>query len=290
MKPRIGFIGLGLMGAPMCKRFLKAGYKVTVWGRHAKRCAPLVKAGAKQAATPAELAVASDVVITIVTAPRDVGEVLFAKNGVVDGAHDGLTVIDMSTIGRQAARGISDGLADYGIEFMDAPVTGSVPSAEAGTLVIIAGGSKKMFKRCEKILKVMGMPHLMGDTGSGQLVKTMQNMIGASELCALGEALALCESYGVPRKRAGDLLSLTGVASPLIKMKIPSMVKEKYPTLFSLANMLKDLKLGQLEARRAGLKLRVGRAAETSYVLANDMGLSHQDFAAVAKVSQRKKR
>lgn len=288
MKPRIGFVGLGLMGAPMCKRLLKAGYKVTLWGRSDRRCTPLVRVGGHQAKTPAELAAMCDVVITVVTAPKDVGEVLFGKNGIVDGAHEGLTVIDMSTIGRQAAVGISSGLADYGIDFMDAPVTGSTPAAEAGTLIIIAGGPKRIFKRYEKILKVMGTPHHMGDTGAGQLVKTMQNMMGAAELSVLGEALALCEAYGLPRKRVGDLLALTGVASPLIKMKIPSMVKQSYPTLFSLENMLKDLKLGQLEARRSGLKLRVGRAAETAYVLASEMGLGQQDFAAVAKVPKRR--
>lgn len=288
MKPRIGFIGLGLMGAPMCKRLIKAGYKVTVWGRSAKRCQSIVRAGARLARTPSELAAMCDVVITMVTGPRDVGEVLFGKNGVVDGAHDGLTVMDMSTIGRQAAVGIANGLKDYGIDFIDAPVTGSTPAAEAGSLIIIAGGPVGVFKSCEKILRVMGTPHHMGDTGLGQLVKTMQNMIGATELCVLGESLALCEAYGLPRKRVGELLVQTSVASPLIKMKIPAMAAQKYPTLFSLANMFKDLRLGQQEARRVGLNLRVGRAAETVYALANEAGLGRQDFAAVAAVARKK--
>lgn len=284
MKPRIGFAGLGLMGAPMCKRLIKAGYPVAVWNRTTSRCKPFAKLKAIVAKTPSELAAQSDVVITMVTGPRDVGEVLFGRHGVVDGAHEGLTVMDMSTIGRQAAVGIADALKDYGVDFLDAPVTGSTPAAEAGTLIIIVGGPKPVFNRCEKILKEMGVPHYMGETGLGQLVKLTQNMIGAAELCVLGEALTLCEAYGLPAKRAAALLAQTGVASPLIKMKLPAMVAQKYPTLFSLANMLKDLKLGQQEARRAGLKLRVGRAAETVYILADDAGWRELDFAAVRKV------
>lgn len=284
MKPRIGFIGLGLMGAPMCRRLMQAGYPVAVWNRTTRRCAPLVRAGAKQERTPSELAAASDIVITMVTGPRDVGAVLFGRHGVVDGAHRGLTVIDMSTIGRQAAVGIADALADYGIDFLDAPVTGSTPSALAGTLIIMVGGPLRVFKRCEKILKIMGTPHHLGGTGMGQLIKLAQNMIGAAEVSVLGEALALCEAHGLSARRAAEVLVTTGVAAPLIKMKIPPIVKRSHPTLFSLSNMLKDLKLGQQEARSKGLKLRVGRAAETVHALAVAKGWAKKDYAVVAEV------
>lgn len=284
MKPRIGWIGLGLMGAPMCRRLIAARYKVVVWNRTATKCKSLLRAGAELARTPSELAAMSDIVFTMVTGPRDVGEVLFGQHGVVDGAHAGLTVIDMSTIGRQAAVGIANALKDYGIHFLDAPVTGSTPAAEAGTLIIMVGGDPKIFKRHEKILNGMGTPHYMGKTGMGQLIKLAQNMIGAAEVSVLGEALTLCEAYGLSAKRAGEILTTTGVASPLIKMKIPPMVKRKHPTLFSLANMLKDLKLGQQEARRAGLNLRVGRAAETVHVLAADAGWAQKDYAVVAEI------
>lgn len=290
MKPRIGFIGLGLMGAPMCKRLIKAGYKVTVWNRTPRRAQAFAKLKAAVAKTPSELAAQSDVVITMVTGPRDVGEVLFGRHGVVDGAHDGLTVIDMSTIGRQAAVGIADALKDYGVAFLDAPVTGSTPAAEAGTLIIMAGGDPKIFKRHEKILSVMGKPNYMGKTGMGQLIKLAQNMIGAAEVSVLGEALALCEAYGLSAQKVAEVLPQTAVASPLIKMKLPVMTARHYKTLFSLANMHKDLKLGQQEARRAGLKLRVGRAAETVHGLAMDAGHAQKDYSVVREVARRKKR
>lgn len=287
MKPRIGFIGLGLMGAPMCKRLLKAGYNVTVWSRTASRSKPLLKAGAVLAKTPAELAARSDVVITMVTGPKDVGEVLFGRNGVVDGAHRDLTVIDMSTIGRQAAVGVADALKDYDIDFLDSPVTGSVPSAESGTLVIMVGGEKRVFKRCEKILKVMGTPHHMGGTGMGQIIKVSQNMIGAAQISVLGEALALCEAYGLSARKVAEVMPSMAIASPLIKMKLPVMAARNYKTLFSLANMTKDLKLGQLEARRAGLKLRVGKSAETVHGLAMKRGHAQKDFSIVCEIPQK---
>lgn len=288
MKPRIGFVGLGLMGAPMCKRLIKAGYKVTIWGRTASRCKPLAKAGARVAKTPAELAAQSDVIITMVTGPKDVGEVLFGRHGVVDGAHKNLTVIDMSTIGRQAAIGVADALKDYDIDFLDAPVTGSVPSAESGTLVIMVGGEKRVFNRCEKILKVMGTPHYMGGTGMGQIIKVSQNMIGAAQIGVLGEALALCEAYGLPARRVAEVMPHMAIASPLIKMKLPVMAARNYKTLFSLANMTKDLKLGQQEARRAGLKLRVGKSAETVLCLAMKKGDAKKDFSVVREIPRKK--
>ncbi len=287
MKPRIGFIGLGLMGAPMCKRLINAGYKVTVWNRTTSRCKPLAKLKAVVAKTPAELAAQSDVVITMVTGPKDVGEVIFGRNGVVDGAHNGLTVIDMSTIGRQAAVGVADALKDYGVDFLDAPVTGSTPAAEAGTLIIMVGGESRVFKRCEKILKVMGAPHYMGLSGMGQLIKLAQNMIGAAEISVLGEALALCAAYGLSAKKVAEVLPQTAVAAPLIKMKLPVMASRNYKTLFSLSNMHKDLKLGQQEARRAGLNLRVGRAAETVHSLAMNSGHRAKDYSVVAEVAKK---
>lgn len=289
IKPRIGFIGLGLMGAPMCKRLITAGYTVTVWGRSAARGKPLVKAGAALAKTPADLAARSDIVITMVTGPKDVGEVLFGKNGVVDGAHKGLTVMDMSTIGRQAAVGISKALAEYDIDFLDAPVTGSVPFAEAGTLVIMVGGEKRVFNRCEKILKVMGTPHHMGGAGMGQIIKVSQNMIGAAQLCVLGEAFALCEAYGLSPRKLVEVMPQMAIASPLIKMKLPVMAARNYKTLFSLANMTKDLKLGQLEARRAGLNLRVGKSAERVHDLAMRQGGAQKDFSVVREIPIRRK-
>lgn len=290
MKPRIGFIGLGLMGAPMCRRLLRAGYRVTVWNRTAARCRPLLRAGATQARTPSELAAQSDIVITMVTGPRDVGAMLFGRHGVVDGAHRGLTVIDMSTIGRQAAVGISEALAGYGIDFLDAPVTGSTPAAEAGTLIIMVGGPKSVFRRYEKVLRAMGTPHTIGGTGMGQLIKLALNVMAGVEVAVLGEAVALCEAYGLSPKKLAEILQHVFVASPLIKMKILPMMSHNYKTLFSLANMHKDLKLGQLEARRAKLNLRVGRAAETVHGLAIDAGHATKDYSVVREVARRKKR
>lgn len=289
MKPRIGFIGLGLMGAPMCKRLIKAGYKVTVWNRTPRRAQPFAKLKAAVAKTPSELAAQSDVVITMVTGPRDVGEVLFGRHGVVDGAHDGLTVIDMSTIGRQAAVGIADALKDYGIDFLDAPVTGSTPAAETGTLMIMVGGETRVLKRCDKILRAMGTPYHIGDTGSGQLIKVALNMMAAAEVAALGETLVLCQAYQIPNQTIMQVVEKSFATSPLMKMKMPVMLAQNYKTLFSLSNMAKDLKLAHLEARHKGLALRVGRAAETVHGLAMDAGHAQKDYSVVREIPCRKR-
>src|SRR5258708_1687032 len=149
---KVGFIGLGLMGSPMAKNILKQKFPLTVYNRHLEKTRELEKLGAKIAKSPQEVAANSDVVITMVIGPKEVEEVLLGKDGVVEGAKKGLVVIDMSTIGPKAAVKTFFTLGKRGIEFLDAPVTGSTPKAITGELTIFIGGKETVYKQVKPVL------------------------------------------------------------------------------------------------------------------------------------------
>src|SRR5207249_3629891 len=163
---RVGFVGMGLMGLPMAQRVLEGGYQLTVFNRTAEKARPLVEAGATQAGSPAEVAAASDVVVTVVTDTPDVVQVVTADGGLLAGAHEGLTWIDMSTISPNATRELGALVAARGVETLDAPVSGGPPGAAAGTLAIMVGGPQDVYEACLPILQSMGsvITH-MGELG-----------------------------------------------------------------------------------------------------------------------------
>ena len=213
-KLKIGFIGLGLMGNPMSKNILKKGFEVSVFNRSAKRLSEFKKLGVSIFKTPKELAANSDVVITMITGQKDVEEVLFGKDGVVKGAKRDLVVIDMSTIGVKSAKNISKKLKKYGIEFIDAPVTGSVVRATSGELTIFIGGDEKVYAKVKPVLSAMGTNlQYMGPSGSGQAIKLINNAIIASQLTALAEGMILADTLKLSRKKVAEVLSTTPLAS-----------------------------------------------------------------------------
>ena len=175
---KIGFIGLGIMGRPMALNLVKAGHQVTVWARRAESMAPLVEAGATGAASPAEVAKAAEVVISMVADAPDVAEVMLGANGVVHGAQPGLVAVDMSTIAPAAARRIGQDLAAAGIDFIDAPVSGGEVGAIAGSLSIMAGGSAAAFAKAQPALACMGKNVIhVGDSGAGQVTKAANQIV-----------------------------------------------------------------------------------------------------------------
>lgn len=195
---KIGFIGLGVMGSAMAGNLLRAGYELHVWARRPETLAPLLAAGARARLTPAELASRCEVVITMVTATRDVEEVLTGPGGVVEGAARGTVVIDMSTIAPEGARRLASALAERGILMLDAPVSGGPAGARNATLTIMVGGGEEVLSRVRPILDALGrqIVHL-GGHGAGQVAKAcaqlalLVNAEGAAEALALGTALGL---------------------------------------------------------------------------------------------------
>ena len=191
-KPRVGFIGLGLMGKPMASHLLQNGFTVTVFNRSKGSVNELVSKGAKAAASPSALAKESDVIIDMVTDTPDVEEVLLRKNGVIESARRGMIVIDMSTNSPETATVVSAELEKKGVEFLDAPVTGGDKGAREATLTIMVGGKKEVFDKILPIFQAMGKEIVyMGPVGSGQATKLCNQAAVALHTLATCEALLL---------------------------------------------------------------------------------------------------
>src|SRR3989338_5504969 len=288
-KLKVGFIGLGLMGKPMALNIHKKGFPLAVYNRSPKRLADFKKLGIYTYSSPAELAKNSDVVITMITAPKDVKEVALGKNGIAESGNKNLGHIDMSTIGPSAAKEVAKGLAKKGIDFIDAPVTGSTDRAKTGELVIFVGGDKKVFEIVKPVLEAMGteLPY-MGPVGSGQAIKLVNNLIGGETIAVLGEAFMLGLSLGLTKKQIYEALKNTFSISPNMKNKMPMIVSGKYPVMFSVANMRKDLKLGLTE-KAVDTPLPILKTAEAIYKKTMDKGWGEEDIAATFKIISQKK-
>lgn len=299
-KLKVGFIGLGLMGKPMALNIHKRGFPLSVYNRSPKRLEDFKKLGVTICSSPAEVAKNSDVVITMVTAPKDVKEVMLGASGVARGASKGLIAIDMSTIGPSAAKEIAKSLKKYGVEFIDAPVTGSTDRAKTGELVIFVGGDKqslpsagaegkKIFEKVKPVLEAMGTEiHYMGPVGSGQAIKLVNNLIGGETIAVLGEAFMLGQSLGLTKKQIHEALKNTFSISPNMRAKMPMLEKGEYPVMFSVSNMRKDLKLALTE-KDSSTPLPLLKTTEAIYKKTMDEGWADEDIAATFKIISRKK-
>jgi 3-hydroxyisobutyrate dehydrogenase len=288
-KLKVGFIGLGLMGEPMAKNILKKGFPLVVYNRTPLKTKALQKLGAQVAKSPKELASKIDVVITMVTAGKDVENVLFGDKGIIKRAKKGLIVIDMSTIGKLAAIEISKKLKKYGIEFLDAPVTGSTPKAISGELTIFVGGDKKIFEKVKDVLASMGTNlQYMGEVGSGQAIKLINNQLVASTITALAEAMLLADALKLPRKKVAEVLKEVPAMSAFMNLKIENFVSNKFPLLFSASNMKKDVTLAQMEAKKGKVKLPLLSTVEKLYSKTTKK-FADQDMSTVIKVIEKEK-
>lgn len=287
MKLKIGFIGLGLMGEPMARNILKKGFPLVVYNRTTSKTKVLQKLGAGVVKIPRDLASKVDVVITMVTAGKDVESVLFGNKGIVGGAKKGLIVIDMSTIGKISAISISQKLKKYNIDFLDAPVTGSTPKAISGELTIFVGGNKKTYEKVKDILAAMGTNlQYMGETGSGQAIKLINNQLVASTITALAEAMLLSDALKLPRKKVARVLKTVPAMSAFMNLKVGNFVNNKFPLLFSASNMKKDVSLAMQEAKKGKIKLPLLSTVEKLYAKARKK-YGDQDMSTVIKVIEK---
>lgn len=284
MADRVGFIGLGIMGSRMAANLARAGFELTVWNRTAATARAWAgEHGATVAATPQALASNSDVVITMVVDGAQVETVLLGEEGAGHGA--GLLCIDMSTIGPAAARRIAARLAERGVSFMDAPVTGSSPKAEDGTLTIMAGGEEGDFERARPLFEAMGelIVHV-GPVGHGQLVKVINNAVAAANTAVVAEALLAGARAGADLDGLVQVMRAGSGASAMLDLKHGPMRARDYTTLFKLEHMLKDLRLCLEEARGAGVRTEMIEATEAILAEANERALGDQDFAALLEI------
>jgi 3-hydroxyisobutyrate dehydrogenase len=284
MKPSVGIIGLGLMGRPMAANVLKAGYDLTLWNRTASRADALVAQGAKRAATPREVASASEVVFTIVSDPAALESVLWGETGVFAGLRRGSVLVDSSTVTPVLARRAASAAATHGAEFLDAPVTGGTWGAEKGELVFMVGGETETLKRVEPVLGVMGKRWFhLGPHGAGQTVKLAMNLILGLQVEAFAEALALALRGGVAGERLVEVLQSSMGRSALIDIKAPMMLKENYTPSFPLRLMHKDLSLALDLANQLGVPLPATAAARETYNAIKGTGGADLDYSVIAK-------
>lgn len=241
---RAGFVGLGIMGAPMAQNLLKAGFEVTVWNRTAARMEPLVAAGARPAASPAEVAAASDVTVSCVTNSADVEQVALGPGGVIEGAPRGSVYIDCSTIAPGTARSVASQLATKGIEMLDAPISGGDVGAKAGTLAIMVGGEAATFERCLPVLQAMGKTIVhVGPAGAGQVVKLCNQVAGGLNLLAMAEAITLSRRAGVDPAKMLEVVSAGAAGSWMLSNLGPRAVNGDFAPGFMVDLMQKDLRL-----------------------------------------------
>lgn len=260
-KPRVGFIGLGIMGRPMARNLIAAGYPLTVWNRSAQGIAAMVTEGATAAASTREVAEQSDIVITMVGYAEDVEEVATGSNGIIEGAHEGLVHIDMSTIAPDVTRRIAERLAEDGIEMLDAPVSGGEQGAIDGTLSTMVGGEEATFARCLPLFEAMGKKVVhCGPSGSGQVVKLCNQVIVGLNNLAVCEALVFCVKAGVDPRRMLDAVGAGAASSWAVHNLAPKMLDRDFRAGFKIEHQQKDLRYaittaGQLRAPLPGTML-----------------------------------
>jgi 3-hydroxyisobutyrate dehydrogenase-like beta-hydroxyacid dehydrogenase len=279
----VGFLGLGIMGSRMAANVARAGFPLTVWTHtpgKAERWAS--EHGGTAAPTPAAVAERSDVVVSMVVDGDQVASVLSGPNGVAEASHPGLLCVDMSTIGPTAARQIASELAPHGVAMIDAPVTGSSPRAEDGTLTIMCGGPQEEFQRVLPLLESMGrlIVHV-GELGQGQMLKLINNTLGATNAAAVAEALLLAKATGIDLDALVQVVSAGSGASLQMEMKSGPMREHDYTTLFKAAHLLKDVRLCLQEAQAADVPFPSAAHAQDLLTATIARGHGERDYAAM---------
>lgn len=273
----VAVLGLGAMGSRVAHRLVDTGHDVVVWNRSPEKAHDLVAAGARGAETPAEATRRSQTVITMVADPSALAAVTEGQKGVAAGADDSTTVVNMSTVGPAAVDRLAKVLP-AGTALLDAPVLGSLPEAESGTLTIFVGGAEADLEQTAPILRVLGSPIHVGEVGAGSAAKLVANFTLFGVLGIIGEALAAADALGLSRESAFDVLATTPVAAQAERRR-PAIEADEYPPRFALSLARKDVEL--LSAAVARLDLRVLEAARRWLVDADTAGRGREDYAVV---------
>lgn len=261
MSTRVGFIGLGIMGRPMASNLLKAGFCVVAHTRTRGKVDALVALGAEAGSSPRDVATRSDIVITMVPDTPDVRHVMLGADGVIEGGHDRLVAIDMSTISPTATQEIAAVLASQGVHMLDAPVSGGEAGAIAGTLSIMVGGDEAVFTQCQPVFAAMGKRiTYIGPHGHGQIAKLCNQVVGVLTLEAVAEGVVLATKAGVDVRRVIDALSGGAADSWMLRNQAPRMLARDFAPGFFIHLQQKDLRLvmelaGKLSAPLPGTAL-----------------------------------
>ncbi|POA86372.1 MULTISPECIES: NAD(P)-dependent oxidoreductase [Pseudomonas] len=285
--PSLGFAGIGLMGLPMCRRLLAAGYPLTVWNRNPEKCAPLVAAGARQVATPAQLCAHADLMLMCLANTEVVREVVFGPEGIAQGARAGQLLLDLSSLEPTSTREMAAELAaSRGVAWVDAPVSGGTPGAEAGSLAIMVGGAATDVERVRPVLLTLGqrVTH-MGAVGAGQVTKACNQMIVACNALVIAEVVALAERSGVDARLIAEALAGGFADSKPLQILAPQMAESRFePVKWHVRTLLKDLDGAVKFSREQGSATPISGLAAQLMRLHGGQGYLEKDPATLVRL------
>ncbi|MDR3220810.1 MAG: NAD(P)-dependent oxidoreductase [Candidatus Accumulibacter sp.] len=287
MKPKLGFIGLGIMGKPMVRKLIAAGYTVHVYSIVAADVEEAARGGAIAEANGLEVAKKADVTITMVPNTPDVEEVLFGDNGLIGVMGQGKTLIDMSTISALATKAFAKKIKATGAQMLDAPVSGGEKGAIEGNLSIMVGGDEAVFKACKPILEVMGgrITHV-GGNGAGQTVKSCNQVLAAATMAAIGEALAMGTKAGVDPARIVEVLSAGYARCGCLDIRGQQILKRDFNPGFKSKLQYKDLNLAMELARGIDVPMPIGSLVTEFYKSCMAAGGGDEDHSNVIKIAE----
>ena len=288
--PRVGYVGLGIMGRPMAGHLLDAGYALTVFNRTRAKTVSLAAAGARVADSPRAVAEASDIIFTNVTDSPDLEAVVLGETdepfGVIDGARPGSIVVDNSTVAPATAKKIAAILQAKGVHFLDAPVTGGEKGAVEATLAIMVGGEEPVFQRVLPLLQRLGKTVLhVGPHGAGQMTKAINQILGAVHLCAMAEALALAKAAGLDLEKTRQIVASGAAGSWMLTNIAPRAIAGDFRPGFKVALQNKDLRIALEAATQLDLDLPLTHLAKRQFKQLVDMGCGEEGTQAIVKVA-----
>jgi 3-hydroxyisobutyrate dehydrogenase-like beta-hydroxyacid dehydrogenase len=281
----IGFVGLGAMGSRITGRLLDAGHDLYGTDRSKSKAQPLIERGLKWRESPREVAAAVDVVFSMVTDDGAVGAITSGPDGLLAGLQHGKVYVDMSTVSPRISREVAERVRSVGAEMLDAPVSGSIPQAESGTLAIMVGGDQQTFAKVEPLLQELGQSVTrIGANGQGLVLKLAINISLAVQVLAFSEGLLLAERDGVEPKLAAEVMAATPIGSPMLKARVPLLLDLPQQAWFDVTMMQKDIRLALEAADELAVPLPSAVVANELLTLATDLGYAHRDLAALHEV------
>jgi 3-hydroxyisobutyrate dehydrogenase len=279
---RVGFLGMGLMGSRMARNLLRKGFPVTVWNRTRSRAEALVADGARVAGTPSEVMAEVDVACTCLSTPAVLEEAVAGKEGLFTRARAGQLLIDFSTVSPDLSRSLESRGRALGVDFVEAPVTGSKNGAEKGTLLLMVGGTLEAVARCAPIFAAVGEKAIhCGPVGAAAQVKLAGNALIASMLQGLGEGMLLAAKAGVDPAKLLEVVQASGFRSPYFEFKGGALLRRDFSTHFAIDLMHKDLGLFLDAAAAHRVPTPLAAAVREVYALARAAGKGEQDIGAV---------
>jgi len=279
----IGFVGLGAMGSRLAGRLLDAGN--AVYGTDLTRSQPLIDRGLVWRDSPREVAAAANVVFSMVTDDEAVRAITSGPDGILAGLGRGKVYVDMSTISPQTSREVAEQVRAAGAEMLDAPVSGSIPQAESGTLAIMVGGDANAFRVARPLLGELGqaVTHV-GSNGQGLLLKLAINISLAVQTLAFSEGLVLAERGGIDPRLAAEVMSTSSIGSPMLKARVPLLLDLPEQAWFDVTMMHKDIRLALGTAEELGTPLPSAAIADQMLTKAGELGYAHRDLASLHQV------